>query len=260
MSLLSGLSEQKVELAQEADVLGGQSGPIPSGLYSMAITMAYLSKSAGGALGLTVWGEAQLPNGGTREIKQTEYVTSGDAKGNKKFYVAKDGASKPLPGYSWANNLCILANETPLEGVETAIKTVKIYNYDAGQEMPEDKEVLVGLIGKKVIAGVQHQLQNKNAKNQNTGSYEPTYDDQGNPVTKELNVIDKMFHAVSKQTVAEAIGNSPASFYDKWDAKFSGEVVSKLVKGSAPVKAANSGAFTGSPAAAPQPVTSLFSS
>jgi len=165
-----------------------------------------------------------------------------------------------LPGYSWANNLCILANETPLEGVETAVKMVKIYNYDAGQDMPEDREVLVGLIGKTVITGIQHQVQNKKAKDQNTGSYEPTYDEAGEPVTKELNVLDKMFHSVTRQTVTEAIGNSPASFYDKWDAKYSGEVVSKLVKGSAPVKAANSGAFTGSPAAAPQPVTSLFSS
>lgn len=257
MSLLSGLSEQTIEAA-EVDVIGGASGPISTGLYSMAITMAYLSKSSGGALGLTVHGLLQLPTGGTREIKQTEYITSGDLKGNKKFYI-KDGKSFPLPGYSWGNNLCLLAAGSSIDAVETAIKTVKIYNYEAGQEMPEDKEVLVGLINKTVIAGVQHQLQNKRAKNEVTNQYGPTFDEDGEAITKELNVIDKVFHSTSRKTVAEVIAQGEATFIDKWDDKFSGTVVDKLDKKAKAPTATSNGDFTGTPAAAPAPVTSLFS-
>ena len=125
MSLVASLAEQSVEMQQEVDNLGGASGP----------------------------------------IKQTEYVTSGDAKGNKKFYV-RDGKNYPLPGYSWGNNLCLLGAGVSIDAIETAIKTVKVYNYDAKAEIPEEKEVLVGLLGKTVLAGIQYQIQNKTAKDQ----------------------------------------------------------------------------------------------
>lgn len=259
MSLLSGLSEQTIDM-EETDVLGGGSGPVDAGLYPMTIKMAYLSKSMRGALGLTIWGEIQLPHGGTREIKQTEYITSGDEKGNKKFYV-KDGKSMPLPGYSWGNNLCLLG--TPgisIETVDTGTKEVRVWNYDLNQEVLEEKEVLVGLINKTVIAGIQNRVENKTKLNQNSGKYEPQFNDDGSPQLKEYNYIHKVFSSSTRKTVAETMAQGAATFIDKWDEKYSGKVQDFLDKKAKPSTVTSNGSFTGTPAAAPEAATSLFTS
>lgn len=256
MSLLAGLSEQVVEQG-DTDVLGG-GGPIDSGIYPFVIRRAYLEKSRGGALGMTVIGEAKLPGGGTREIKQTEYITSGDAKGNKKFYI-REGKSFPLPGYSWGNNMSLLAAGVPIDSIETATKTIKIWNYEAGMELDEDREVLVGLTDKTVLAAIQHRQENKTKLNDATGKYEPTFDDDGEPIVKKLNVIDKVFSNTTRRTVSETLAQGQAAFIDKWDAKYSGKIQDQVSK-EKPKGAANNGSLTGSPAAAPAPEVSLFTS
>lgn len=253
MSLVASLAEQSVEMQQEVDNLGGASGPIESGVYPMVIDVAYFIKSAGGALGLVVHGKVQTVGGSTREIKQTEYVTSGDAKGNKKFYV-RDGKNYPLPGYSWGNNLCLLGAGVSIDAIETAIKTVKVYNYDAKAEIPEEKEVLVGLLGKTVLAGIQHQIQNKTAKDQVTNKYVNVWEDD-EPVVKELNVITQVFHEGTKRTVPEVLAKiDTAKFYDDWVTKWSGKT-RDLVNKKRPE---GNGSITGNSTTAPVPEISLF--
>ncbi len=252
MSLLAGLATQNDVLETEKDSVGF-SGPIDSALYPLEVTMAYLIKSAKGALGLVTHFKATMPDGGSRDLRQTEYVTSGDAKGNKKFYV-KDGQNFPLPGYSWGNSLCLLAGGAPLDTFETAAKDIKVWDSATKAEVIQTKEVLVGLIGKTVLAGVLRQTVDKNVKDAQ-GNYVPSGE------TRDENLIDKFFHPTNRKTVAEILAQDGAEsgvFVETWADKFTDSNKDLSTKGAvAPVAAGNSfGEQTA--AAAPQVTDSLF--
>jgi hypothetical protein len=63
-------------------VRGQKKEPLMSDIYNMIIKYAYAIKSKGGAMGITV----VLNTTDGKEVKATEYITSGDAKGNKTYF------------------------------------------------------------------------------------------------------------------------------------------------------------------------------
>ncbi len=93
MSFFSELTSD-ASIANEKDSVGG-GGVLESGLYPATITLAYGMKSAGGAKGLVL--HAKTSQG--RDIRQTLWTSSGNAKGNKNYYE-KDGKKNYLPGSS----------------------------------------------------------------------------------------------------------------------------------------------------------------
>ena len=70
------------DIAPEKDSIGS-SRVKESGLYEVVISAAYLGKSEGGALSLNL----VLKTEDDSEIKQTLWMTSGDKKGNKNYYL-----------------------------------------------------------------------------------------------------------------------------------------------------------------------------
>ena len=97
MSLLSTLTSD-ASIANEKDSVGG-GGVLDSGLYPATVTLAYVQKSEGGALGLVL--QAKTNQG--RDIRQTLWMTSGTAKGGQNFYTDKSGTKQYLPGFIAAN-------------------------------------------------------------------------------------------------------------------------------------------------------------
>jgi len=83
----------------EKDSLGG--GVFESDVYDFKIDMAYLSKATSGAMAVNLTYKAS--NGKT--LRVTDYISSGDAKGNSFTYVDKEGNKKPLPGYAKLDTL-----------------------------------------------------------------------------------------------------------------------------------------------------------
>lgn len=98
MSLLANLTSDE-SIANEKDSVGG-GGVLESNIYPAKVTLAYVTKSGGGALGLVI--SAKTTEG--RDIKQTLWMTSGTEKGCKNYYE-KDGQKHYLPGYLAANAL-----------------------------------------------------------------------------------------------------------------------------------------------------------
>lgn len=242
MSLLKNLASDS-SIADEKDSVGS-GGVVDSGLYPSTITLAYLQKSQGGAVGLVL--NAKTSTG--KEVRQTLWMTSGDAKGNKNFYE-KDGQKNYLPGYIAANALALLTTGKEIGELDTEMKVVKVYNKDAKAEIPTKVEVPVDLINKEIIIGLIKQTVDKTAKNDKTGIYEATGE------TRDENEIDKFFRASDKMTTAEIRAQAEeATFYNTWADKHTG--VTK-------VKAKGAGASNGkagAPAAAgtKKPTTSLF--
>ena len=239
MSLLKNVNTDK-DVQDAVDSLGG-AGLLESGLYELEVKLAWLEKKTSGALFLnTVFNTAD-----GREYKENLCITSGDNKGNKTYYET-NGEKKPLPGFAIANALTMLTVEKEITDMDTEEKTIKVYDFDAKAEVPKKAEVLVELIGKKVIAGIQKVTVDKQAKN-DKGDYVNTGE------TRDINEIDKLFHSELKVTVAEAkAGSKEPAFYEAWNAKWTGNTRNKA-------KGADGKA--GAPAAAggtPAPKKSLF--
>lgn len=208
MNMLANLASDAT-ISQEKDSVG-TSGPAASGLYNHTISMAYLTKSAGGAMGLVL----SLRDANNREVRQTLWMTSGTAKGGKNYYE-KDGVRNYLPGFNLANSLCLLAAGKEISAMEPETKVVNVYSYEAKAEVPTKVEVLMDLVGKEIITGLIKQTVDKSKKNDATGVYEPTGE------TREENEIDKFFRSSDRMTTAEirAHADTP-SFIETWSQKW----------------------------------------
>jgi hypothetical protein len=244
MSLLASLSTD-ASIADEKDSVGS-AGALDSGLYKAKIALAYITKSAGGAMGLVL----NLKTDANREIRQTLWMTSGTAKGGKNYYEDKSGDKQYLPGFLHANSLSLLTVGKEIAALDTETKVVNVYSVEAKSEVPTKVEMLMDLIGQEVIVGLIKQTVDKTKKN-DAGIYEPTGE------TRDENEIDKLFRAKDRMTTAEIRAQAEtASFIDTWDAKFTGTVKNKA-KGAAGTAGAPKAA--GAPAAAAKkPTTSLF--
>jgi hypothetical protein len=245
MSLLASLSTD-ASIADEKDSVGS-TGALDSGLYKAKVALAYITKSAGGAMGLVL----NLKTDANREIRQTLWMTSGTAKGGKNYYEDKKGDKQYLPGFLHANSLALLTVGKEIAALDTETKVVNTYSAEAKSEVPTKVEMLMDLIGHEVIVGLIKQTVDKTKKNEATGIYEATGE------TRDENEIDKLFRAKDRMTTAEIRAQADtASFIDTWDAKFAG-IVKNKAKGAAGTAGAPKAA--GAPAAAvKKPTTSLF--
>lgn len=198
MSIFSNLSNTGLE--ESKDTLGGFQ-LFDTNIYTATVKLAYAGESAGGAMSVTFLFDID-----GKEHRETFYVTN---RQKQNFYTT-NGKKYPLPGYTIVDDICVIASGKPLAEQETEPKMVKIYNTMAKEEVPTQVPVLVDLIGNKVALGIFKQIENKNAKNA-SGEYEPTEE------TRELNVVDKVFHPEVKLTVVEAkAGKTEPNFWNKW--------------------------------------------
>ena len=247
MNMLATLATDD-SIATEKDSVGG-SRILESGLYGFKVVFAYVTKSAGGAIGLVL----NLKNEQGQEIRSTQWMTSGTAKGCKNFYE-KDGEKHYLPGFIMANSLCLLTVGKEINQLETEQKVIPVYNSEAKSEVPTKVDMLTDLLGQEILAGVIKQTVDKSVKDATTGTYVPTGD------TREENEVDKLFRASDKMTTAEIRAQAEvATFVNTWKAKWEGVTRNKAKGAGAAGKPGLPGA-AGAKAGAAKPAVSLFAS
>ena len=202
------------EQVQEVeDKLGGfqilQSDP-----YKFVVDTAYVGESDSGAGFL----DLSLINEDGITYKERVYFTSGKEKGQKPYYIDKKTKEKQwLPGYNIANAITTFTMDMPItEAVrKTKEKTLNIYDPDSKKEKPTKVPVLMGMLQKEIGLGILKQVQNKTINRE--GKYVPI------PETREVNVIDRVFHPETGCTITEHnAGEEAGTFIDKWTAKNSG--------------------------------------
>jgi len=204
---------------------GAQYGPFPTDAYHMTIDMAYLDVSAGGAHNVNfVFKDAE-----GRIVRQTIYFTNRQGQGT--YLDKKSGEARPLPGFTIANNLCLLASGDPLAvvGKEAEEKVLSLWDRTARKELPQKKHVLVDLLGKEIILGLQEVVDDKNVKNAQ-GEYVPS----GETIT--INEINAVFRAVDRMSPKEIVGKAKeATALDNWITRNQGKqrIKSKIAKGGA---------------------------
>jgi hypothetical protein len=212
----------------DSDRLGG-SFVWDSNAYEVTVLSAYAGKSKGGAGSMNL--EVQGPDG--RKFKFTEWVTSGDAKGNKPYYE-RDGKKSYLPGFNNMNAIAMFCAKKELNALTFETKIVKLRNFDTKTDVPTEVPMAVELIGKKFILGLLKVEENKTKKVGN--DYLPVCDATGAPITRFTNEIGKIFYPDNKCTIAELraakqSGSTPvADFYPKWLEANAGKVIDKVKK------------------------------
>jgi len=209
------------DIVEDKDTLGGGSFVLESGIYEAKVDLAYLDKSKGGAMALNI----HFLTKDNQQLRQTLWVTSGDAKGNKNTYLDKEGNKHLLPGMNQANHLAMLTTGKEIAALDTEEKVVKLYNFDAKEEIPTKVNVITEMLNREIILGVMKQVVDKNVKNDD-GVYVPSGD------TREENEITKIFSAKDKRTVTEIKAEATeAQFIKDWDEKWTG-VTRNKAKGS----------------------------
>lgn len=244
MSILSTLTtDDSIKTAN--DSLGG-GDPLDSGLYPMTISVAYVTKSQGGALGLVLHAKTE----DNREHRETFWMTSGTAKGCKNYYE-RDGVRHYLPGFELANQLALLTVGQNINALETETKVVNVWSYEAKAEVATPVDMVTDLLGKEFIAGIIKQTVDKTAKN-DAGVYVPTGE------TREEAVIDKIFRSRDQKTAAEIIAQAEeAVFIHRWEDKWQGKVRDRA-KGASGSAGVPGGLAKPAAQATKKPTTSLF--
>lgn len=229
-------------IENEKDTLGGGYTPLESGVYEFRIKLAYIETSKNGATGLNCTFEDE--DGKT--YKQTLWATN---RKGENFYVNQEGEKKYLAGFIHADALCLLTVGKPLSQVEAETVVVKLYNKDAGGEVPTKVPAIKEIMGQTVKLGIVKQRVNKTKLNESTGKYEAINEE------RVENEIDKVFRAADDKTTAEIRAQAEvAEFMDEWKARWEGQLKDRFkeVKGST----ARAGAPAGARSAAPK--SSLF--
>lgn len=215
--------------AQSIERIGG-SYAWESGVYDTTVKMVYMNQSESGAVSFNVI----LENSSGKELKESFWIKSGNAKGNKTYYTGKDGKDRPLPGYSVANSMCVAATGDSLAKCMDSAekKTINIYTAAAGKQVPTERPVLMTLINKIVKVAVHQVSEDKSKKNDTTGQYEPTGESR---IVNEC----KFFGNSDGKTAEEILEDKDAVMFDKWAEKNTGTVIDKTTKKEATASAAD---------------------
>ena len=218
------MSEQDLpESVQTVSVerVGGGGYTWESGVYDTMATMVYLDQAKSEAVSFNII----LKNNDGKELKESFWIKSGKAKGNKTFYT-KDGKDFPLPGYSTANSMCVAITGNSLSKcMESAEKKqVNIYNPEEKKELPTERPVLMSLVNKPVRVAVHQITEDKRKKNDATGQYEATGE------TRSTNECKFFGDVASGKTAEETLAGSEAGMFAKWAEKNTGQVIDKTTK------------------------------
>lgn len=199
----------------EGDVLPSSGGfLLDTGVYNMIVEAAYLGESTGGAKNVNLrFKQAD----GDKTHRETIYITSGRAKGQKPYYE-RDGKQFKLPGFKLFEELCAIAASSKVSALTTEKKVMEIWNREAGKEIPTEVDMLMPLVGQPVKVGIVRKRENKNIKN-STGAWVP------GPEAREFNEIDKFFTPAGCTVTEAAAGVDPA-FITKWQERFPSDFVS----------------------------------
>lgn len=234
MSLLKGLKTETGISTKESDSLGGNS-VVDSGVYAAKIVNAYLGKSKGGALSVTI----DLDN----KVSGVFWITSGDAKGNLPYYTDKKNEKQYLPGFLTVNSLCELVTGKSINALDTEEKVIKLYDYESKAELPTKVDMIVDLLGATVNAAVIRQTVNKKVKTD--AGYVPTAE------TRDENEIVKFFNEDGLSHTEKTAGVAPAeaTVMAKWTEKYAGKTLDKTEKVAAGAPKAGAPGAAATPAA-----------
>jgi hypothetical protein len=240
MSLLAKLKaaqDTTVEVQSgEKDTLGGSRIWDTDG-YKVTIELAYMTVAASGANAVNF----RFKNADGQELRITEYITSGTAKGAKTYYMSKQGDAVELPGFVTANAIAMATTGKSILEQDDEERVIPLYNYDLKAEVGTPVAVIPDLIGQQVVLGLHKCTVSKNVKG-NDGKYVPTAE------TREENQINKVFNEDGLTSTEVKAGLTEPTFLNGWLDKFKGIVLDRTDKNAPKASAAPAAGGAAKPA------------
>jgi hypothetical protein len=188
-------------------------GPLDTGILKVGITLAYLHEAASGAMALNL--HMKNADGTGNEIKQSLWMTTKKATGQRNSYVDRNGVKHKLPGMEQADNLALLLTGDLFKPAAEAFeeKVVKLWNPATSKEENATVKAVTALMDKPILVGLHKVRDNKMALKD--GKYVKLAAD------RHYNEINKFFDADTGLTVAEkkAKVTDPA-WLKKWKVDF----------------------------------------
>lgn len=225
MSIFSAVQNANLTTKEE-DVLGGNF-TVPTNVYPAIIKLAYVDKSAKGAINV-VFDFAILVNGKERNHKETIYISN--AAGSFTYKDKKTGEDKPMPGFVTVDSICKAITGKSITQMTTEKKLVKIYDYTQKAEVPQEKEVLMDLVRGKLELGIQELTIDRTEKS-DTGEYVPTGE------TRDTNEVSKVFTEDGLTLVEKEAGATEAKFKAAWIKQYADKKINKAKGKAAGAKA-----------------------
>ncbi len=204
------------DVEQATDSLG--SSVLETGLYGMTLKAVYLGKADSGAVSATILAERQDGSA----FKSTQWIVSGDKKGNKPFYTNAAGKKFPLPGYTVIDDICQIVAGVPLSDIEMEEKTLKIYDFDTKKDVPTEVDCICDLAGNNVVLAIQKITENKSEKD-GEGVYQPTNE------TRDINDISKVLNDEGATRI-ELRDEEAVEWSEGWEKKNKGKTRDKTSK------------------------------
>ena len=215
---------------QETNTLqAGGYTPLPSDIYQCVIKLAYFTKSASGALALNY----TLKTHEGAEVRETIYITAGDAKKNVNFYMGRDGEKIYYPSFMLAESMCKLALGKTIGEVAVEKRTIKLRDYKQNLDVDTDVDMLVELIDQPIAAGIWFHIDDKTTKSGNVVNGKDEYVPTGE--FRQSNKVAKFFRSADLMTVPEIIAKADtATFHQVWLDQWRDKVkdVSKGISGA----------------------------
>lgn len=230
MNMLAGASA--AGLTEQEDRLGGGSWIIDTDVYEGTVKVAYLTKSAGGAIGVQLIADID-----GKEYRELTWVSN---KAGEFYFTNQKNEKQGLPGFVTINDLCLFCTEKELKDQTQEEKIVNVWDSELRKEAPKSVVVLTELTDKKILVAINKNLENKSEK-QPDGSYKDI------PDTRDTNSIEKFFHPEKKVTISEAKRQlAEGEFIYAWLEKNKGNVRDKRS-----IKDGDAGGHAGRPGGAP---------
>lgn len=223
MSILNSITTDNS--AEEQDERVGGFRLVDSDVYTAKIKLAYMLKSAKGAIGVAL----SFDIDGV-EYRETIYISN---KNGETFYYKKDNNGNytdkkvQQPGYQRVNSICRLAIDKQLSELSPEEKVLQIFDPEEKKEMPKSCEVLTELHGAEIKLAILKILENKSELGDD-GKYHATNEE------REVNNIDGVMVAggdFDGATVTEITKELPLGKFQKdWLDANKGKVRDKRTK------------------------------
>jgi len=137
--------EIEKDLVEVEDKIGGFKKFDKTGFYTGVIEKAYAKVSDGGAFGVVT----HIKRADGAVLQNTEWITSGTAKGCKNYWIDKNDNKNPLPGYTNIHNLDgILGYDRDYPKTEKG--NIMLYDFDLKTEVPTEVEIISEWVGKEI--------------------------------------------------------------------------------------------------------------
>lgn len=191
---------------------------LDTGVYPMTVELAFLEKSSGGALALNLHLKSLEFK---THVRQKIWVTSGDKKGNKNYYVDSEGKKRLLPGMIQANELANILTGKDLGDLDPEEKVANLWSYDAKEEVPTKIQAITEMIGENLMVAIVKIIENKRTQN-GAGEWVPTNE------KREYNEVSKFFYEDGLTLAEKNAGETETKYLDAWKQKHENNPVDRF--------------------------------